>query len=148
MQFEDDDIDDHADEEPQVVVLKEGDLTAEEVSKVKLEKEEGKLTHELLIEISSSQQYFNILLYVLFLFSTPGPADLTQRVVFRKPDKAKKDVIDSSDPSETDLEESKNSKKVLKKEHSKSSSRSKDSKDQSKTKALLSFNEDDETEEF
>lgn len=38
----DEDSDEHDDEEPQVVVLKEGDLTAEEASKAKVEKEEGR----------------------------------------------------------------------------------------------------------
>ena len=69
LEFDDDDRDDHEDEAPQVVVLKDGDLTAEEATKLQVQKEEG-------------------------------PADLTQRVVFRKPEKSKKDVSESSDSSE------------------------------------------------
>lgn len=41
MSFEDEDSDDHDDELPQVVVVKEGDLSAEEASKIKQLKEEG-----------------------------------------------------------------------------------------------------------
>ncbi|XP_034232962.1 uncharacterized protein KIAA1143 homolog [Thrips palmi] len=99
----DEDGDDYDDEEPQVVVLKEGDLTAEEASKAKVEKEEG-------------------------------PADLTQRVVFKKPDKAKK-----TESSETPNIDSSSLKKSSDKEDTKTSSKKK-----LKAKSVLSFTVDDE----
>ena len=73
-----------------------------------------------------------------------GPADLTQRIVFKKPVKTKKDVTEASNSAEINSVESKKAKKEREKEHPKSNSRSKDSK----SKALLSFNEDDETDDF
>ncbi|KAJ1523522.1 hypothetical protein ONE63_001373 [Megalurothrips usitatus] len=105
LAYDESDSDDHDEEQPQVVVVKEGDLTAEEASEAKREKEEG-------------------------------PADLNQRVVFRKPDKSKKADVssaDSSEPSNIDSTESKRSKVE-------------GSKKQSQTKSVLSFAEDEDEE--
>lgn len=115
LAFDDEDSDDHDDEQPQVVVLNEGDLTAEEVSKAIQEKEEG-------------------------------PADLSQRVVFCKPEKAKKNSQEPTEVPQENSKEAKKSKAEGKPDKLKNKSKSEVSK-KVKSKSVLSFNEDDEIED-
>lgn len=68
----------------------------------------------------------------------PGPADLTQRVVFKKPDKAK---TSPSELPEAANAESSSSKESINKEVTKTSSKKKH-----KSKSVLSFTVDDEEE--
>nr|XP_054360800.1 uncharacterized protein KIAA1143 homolog isoform X1 [Mirounga angustirostris] len=112
---EDGDHSDKEDEQPQVVVLKKGDLSVEEVMKIKSEIKAAKADEE--------------------------PAIVDGRIMYRKP------VKRSSDEKYSGLTASSKKRKANEGEINKQDSVKKNSQKQIKNSCLLSFDNEDETEE-
>ncbi|CAO2633051.1 Uncharacterized protein KIAA1143 homolog [Lemmus lemmus] len=121
-QIPDDDGDrsDKEDEQPQVVVLKKGDLTAEEVMKIKAEIKAAKAGN-----VQDEE---------------PPPAD--GRIMYRKP------VKRSSDEKCSGLTASSKKKKTNEDDVDRQSSVRKNSQKQVRNSSLLSFDNEDENETF